>query len=150
MFFAVGIYYNIFTDDVNTIGNHMSIVRYTNKKTGRVSIYESTSCYDPIKKTSRPKRKYIGYEDPITKEFIPSSGKPGRKKKINSDVSGSLTVEPYREQYERAMSELNKQRSENMKLKSEKEQLLKQLTEAQKAAGDLAAMIYKITSQYSD
>ena len=124
----------------------MSIVRYTNKKTGRVSIYESTSCYDPVKKTSRPKRKYIGYEDPITKEFIPSSGKPGRKKKTNPDVSGSSTAEPYREQYERAMSELNKQRSENMKLKNENEQLLKQFIEVQKVADDLAAMIHKITS----
>ena len=124
----------------------MSIVRYTNKKTGRVSIYESTSCYDPVKKTSRPKRKYIGYEDPITKEFIPSSGKPGRKKKTNPDVSGSSTAEPYREQYERAMSGLNKQRSENMKLKNENEQLLKQFIEVQKVADDLAAMIHKITS----
>lgn len=59
----------------------MSIVRYTNKKTGLVSIYESTSNYDPINKTSRPKRKYLGTEDPVTHELIPSSGKRGRKPK---------------------------------------------------------------------
>jgi hypothetical protein len=59
----------------------MSIVRYKNKKTGLVSIYESTSNYDPINKTSRPKRKYLGTEDPVTHELIPSSGKRGRKPK---------------------------------------------------------------------
>lgn len=58
----------------------MSIVRYVDKKTGRVLLYESTSYYDPVKKQSRPKRKYLGVEDPVTGELIPSSKKPGRKK----------------------------------------------------------------------
>lgn len=58
----------------------MSIVRYVNKKTGRVAVYESTSHYDPEKKQSRPIRKYLGTEDPETGELIPSSGKRGRKK----------------------------------------------------------------------
>jgi len=58
----------------------MSLVRYTNKKTGVVTIYESTSHYDPVTKQSRPIRKYLGVEDPKTGEVIPSSGKPGRKK----------------------------------------------------------------------
>ena len=51
----------------------MSIVRYTNKKTGVVSLYESTSYYDPVTKQSRPKRKYLGVEDPETGELIPTS-----------------------------------------------------------------------------
>ena len=58
----------------------MSIVRYVDKKTGRVRLYESTSYYDPEKKQSRPKRKYLGVEDPETGELIPSSKQPGRKK----------------------------------------------------------------------
>ena len=58
----------------------MSIVRYVNKKTGTVALYESTSYYDPKTKQSRPKRKYLGTEDPETGELIPSSGKRGRKK----------------------------------------------------------------------
>jgi len=62
----------------------MSIVRYKNKKTGLVSVYESTSNYDPINKTSRPKRKYLGTEDPVTHELIPSSGKRGRKPKSST------------------------------------------------------------------
>ena len=58
----------------------MSIVRYINKKTGVISVYESTSYYDPVHNQSRPKRKYLGIETP-SGEFIPSSGVPGRKKK---------------------------------------------------------------------
>ena len=58
----------------------MSLVRYTNKKTGVVTVYESTSHYDPETKQSRPIRKYLGVEDPKTGKIIPSSGKPGRKK----------------------------------------------------------------------
>ena len=57
----------------------MSIVRYTNKKTGQVMLYESTSYYDPETKQSRPKRKYLGIEDPETGELIPSSGRRASK-----------------------------------------------------------------------
>ena len=57
-----------------------SIVRYKNKKTGFVSVYESISRYDPVTKQSRPIRKYLGLEDPETGELIPSSGKRGRKR----------------------------------------------------------------------
>ena len=95
----------------------MSRVRYVNKKTGWVSIYESTPYYDPVTKASRPKRKYIGYEDPITKEFIPSSGKPGRKKHKQIDTSstdsptGSNKLE-----YKRALNELDRLRDENIQL----------------------------------
>ena len=59
----------------------MSIVRYVNKKTGVVALYESTSYYDPVTKQSRPKRKYLGTEDPEMGELIPSTGKRGRKKR---------------------------------------------------------------------
>lgn len=62
----------------------MSLVRYTNKKTGVVTVYESTSHYDPETKQSRPIRKYLGVEDPQTGKIIPSSGKPGRKKLAES------------------------------------------------------------------
>lgn len=62
----------------------MSLVRYTNKKTGVVTVYESTSHYDPVTKQSRPIRKYLGVEDPETGKIIPSSGKPGRKKSTES------------------------------------------------------------------
>ena len=65
----------------------MSIVRHKDKKSGSIIVYESTSHYDPVTKQSRPKRKYLGIEDPVTGELIPSSGKRGRRKVIaNGDV----------------------------------------------------------------
>ena len=73
----------------------MSIVRYTNKKTGVVTLYESTSYYDPVTKQSRPKRKYLGKEDPETGELIPSSGKRGRKK---SEQETTLSAKEKQEQ----------------------------------------------------
>ena len=64
-----------------------TIVRIRNKVTGRVSVYESESYYDPVKKASRPKRKYLGLEDPLTGELIPSTGKRGRPKKGTSKTN---------------------------------------------------------------
>lgn len=58
----------------------MSIVKYKTNN-GKYAVYESTSFYDPDKKQARPKRKYLGMEDPKTGELIPSSGKRGRPKK---------------------------------------------------------------------
>lgn len=68
----------------------MSIVRHKDKKSGSIIVYESTSHYDPVTKQSRPKRKYLGIEDPVTGELIPSSGKRGRRKVI---VNGDVPVE---------------------------------------------------------
>ena len=101
----------------------MSIVRYTDKKTGRVVLYESTSHYDPVTKQSRPIRKYLGVEDPVTGELIPSTGKPGRKAKSetkNNTAETRATAEPdYKEiinklkeeciQKDKRISELEKQ-----------------------------------------
>ncbi len=111
----------------------MSRVRYVNKKTGWVSIYESTSCYDPVTKTSRPKRTYIGYEDPVTKEFVPSSGKPGRRKRSQaenaSENSDQTSGAGYYTEYKRALAELDRQRAENNTLKEQLEILKNQVDE---------------------
>lgn len=114
----------------------MSLVRYKNKNTGRISVYESTSNYDAVNKTSRPIRKYIGYEDPVTGEFIPSSGKPGRRKKsdesqTSSDKQNKNTSE---NDYKRAVSEINRQRSEIEDLKKQIRVLNKQLEDIHSAA----------------
>ena len=88
----------------------MSIVRYTNKKTGVVTLYESTSHYDPETKQSRPVRKYLGREDPVTGELIPSSRKRGRKKDIPDDIGAASgiskddTVSVLRSRYEKELS----------------------------------------------
>ena len=85
----------------------MSIVRYVNKKTGVVALYESTSYYDPETKQSRPKRKYLGTEDPETGELIPSSGKRGRKKKAEGTAPSKKAVqeEKYKEKYDKLLKE---------------------------------------------
>jgi hypothetical protein len=88
----------------------MSIVKYTNKKTGVVTLYESTSHYDPETKQSRPVRKYLGREDPVTGELIPSSRKRGRKKDIPDDIGAASgiskddTVSVLRSRYEKELS----------------------------------------------
>lgn len=85
----------------------MSIVRYTNKETGVVSLYESTSHYDPVTKQSRPKRKYLGIEDPETGELIPTSGKRGRKKKNPEDkpANPKKPETDYKAKYEKLVLE---------------------------------------------
>ena len=88
----------------------MSIVKYTNKKTGVVTLHESTSHYDPETKQSRPVRKYLGREDPVTGELIPSSQKRGRKKDIPDDIGAASgiskddTVSVLRSRYEKELS----------------------------------------------
>ena len=93
----------------------MSIVRYTNKKTGVVTLYESTSHYDPETKQSRPVRKYLGIEDPETGKLIPSSGQRGRKKAggpaSNKRRDGELK---YKTKYEKLLKECE-EKSERIK-----------------------------------
>ena len=88
----------------------MSIVKYTNKKTGVVTLYESTSHYDPATKQSRPVRKYLGREDPVTGELIPSSGTRGRKKGTSTitdnmfQSSGNSAVSNLKAKYENELA----------------------------------------------
>lgn len=104
----------------------MSIVRYVNKKTGTVALYESTSYYDPETKQSRPKRKYLGTEDPETGELIPSSGKRGRKKKDGSQVNEKRRSqeEKYREKYEKLLQQCTEKDARIKELEHENKRLL--------------------------
>ena len=106
-------------------GAAMSIVRYTNKETGVVSLYESTSHYDPVTKQSRPKRKYLGIEDPETGELIPTSGKRGRKKKDGSDPSANPKKPEvdYKSKYEKLLQESKEKDKEIKDLKHENKML---------------------------
>lgn len=96
----------------------MSIVRYKNKKTGVVTLYESTSHYDPETKQSRPVRKYLGVEDPETGELIPSTKQRGRKKKEGGSHHQPVNrnVTDYRKLYEDALQEI-RQKNEIIKEK---------------------------------
>jgi len=85
----------------------MSIVRYTNKKTGVVTLYESTSHYDPETKQSRPIRKYLGKLDPETGELIPSKK---RKKVAEQASAGSSDPELQKALQEKTRECLEKER----------------------------------------
>lgn len=104
----------------------MSIVRYTNKKTGVVSLYESTSYYDPELKQSRPKRKYLGTEDPETGELIPSSGKRGRKKADSSSSASSgrkRSDDRLQEKYDRLKADCDEKAARIKQLEHENRKL---------------------------
>lgn len=109
----------------------MTIVRYTNKKTGVVSLYESTSHYDPETKQSRPIRKYLGREDPVTGELIPSSGKRGRKKGSETKETPDWEVTRLKADLERKLMErdavIKTQAAEIKRLQAEKDAVKKQL-----------------------
>ena len=116
----------------------MTKVRYVNKKTGTVAIYESTSHYDPVTKQSRPIRKYLGTEDPITKELIPSTGKKGRKKSSESKTSAK-TLKPetdYKLLYENLKAEM-----------AEKERIIKDLLNENRLLSSCLRRIRDVASE---
>lgn len=110
----------------------MSIVRYTNKKTGVVTLYESTSHYDSKTKQSRPVRKYLGIEDPETGELIPSTKQRGRKKKNTADktVQAKKNVPDYRRLYEDALRELCEKNKEIQERETEIKRLKAMISSA--------------------
>lgn len=134
----------------------MSRVRYVNKKTGWVSIYESESNYDPETKKSRPKRKYIGHEDPITKEFIPSSGKAGRKKKTESAVEADSIHATekkkgsYYRDYKNALDELNRLRAENSCMRDDLLVLCEKLENIGSYTGEAVESIRNIKGHWAE
>lgn len=117
----------------------MSIVRYVNKKTGTVAIYESTSHYDPETKQSRPKRKYLGTEDPETGELIPSSGKRGRKKNAGGAAPGKKEKqeENYKEKYEKLLKEYEEKDARVREIEHENKRLLFSLAKLKDSITDI-------------
>ena len=117
----------------------MSIVRYTNKKTGQVMLYESTSHYDPETKQSRPKRKYLGIEDPKTGELIPSSGKRGRKKRQEGEEPKKEATQEgrYKVKYEKLLSQCDEKDERIKELEHENKRLRLCLTNLRDTVTDM-------------
>lgn len=117
----------------------MSIVRYVNKKTGAVALYESTSHYDPETKQSRPKRKYLGTEDPVTGELIPSSGKRGRKKteEGNETQKSRKTEDGLQERYDRLLRDCGDKDARIKQLEHENKRLKFYIQKLRDTAADL-------------
>ena len=120
----------------------MSIVRYTNKKTGRVALYESTSHYDPVTKSSRPVRKYLGTEDPVTGELIPSSGQRGRKKGAEelTEKTQQNVEEDYRLRYEKAKRECAELRNQIAELEHKNKLLIGNLERLSRVINGMLSM----------
>ncbi len=117
----------------------MSIVRYTNKKTGQVALYESTSYYDPETKQSRPRRKYLGTEDPETGELIPSSGKRGRKKSAGGEVhqKREKQEDKYKIKYDRLLNECSEKDARIKNLEHENKRLRFAIARLRDAAAEI-------------
>ena len=106
--------------------------------TGGVTLYESTSHYDPETKQSRPVRKYLGREDPVTGELIPSSGKRGRNKNSSritdgiNNTSEENTISILRARYEKELSDrdavIKEQASIIKELKAQKATIIQKLS----------------------
>ena len=119
----------------------MSIVRYKNKKTGQVALYESTSYYDPETKQSRPKRKYLGMEDPETGELIPSSGKRGRKKAQEGEEPKERATqeERYKIKYEKLLKQCDEKDVRIKELEHENNRLRFSLIKLRDTVTDMIA-----------
>lgn len=117
----------------------MSIVRYTNKKTGQVALYESTSYYDPETKQSRPRRKYLGIEDPETGKLIPSSGKRGRKKAQEGNMSAKKISreDKYKVKYEKLLKDFSEKEARIKQLEHENKKLRFSIAKLRDAASEI-------------
>ena len=98
--------------------------------------YDQTSVYDPVKKQSRPVRKYLGRVDPETGEIISTKGKRGRPPKAETAakhpeeaaaVPGAPGEEMVRE-LEALRARLQEKEEENRDLKERCETLMNLLS----------------------
>lgn len=97
----------------------MAIVKYKNQS-GVTYAYESISEWDPAKKQSRPKRKYLGRVDMETGEIIPTAGKRGRPKK---DATTNAPSSDYKALYKSASADLEKAQAAIRRMEQESEAL---------------------------
>ena len=110
----------------------MSIVYHTNRDTGVTYAFESTPRWDPVRKQSRPTRKYLGRVDPITNEIIPSSGRRGRVKKSEDTINDpEMLNRDYKERYEQVLAEAKKTSERLQESERRIRKLEKQLQRAQ-------------------
>lgn len=103
----------------------MSIVIYTNKKTGIRYAYENESYWVPELKQARNRRKYLGRVDDDG-NIIPSTGKRGRPAGSAADRSG------YKDKYLAASEAVRKKDKEIAELKKENKKLKSVIDEIQK------------------
>lgn len=125
------LYYGIIIVPTQKEDCQMSKVKYK-LGNGKLAVYESTSYYDPEKKQARPKRKYLGIEDPETGEFIPSTGKRGRRPKANApeqDNNAPCTDITRDAEVLKLEQEVKSLKEENRALREQNEALRKEISQ---------------------
>ena len=108
----------------------MAIVKYKNQS-GVTYAYESISVWDPVKKQSRPKRKYLGRVDEETGEIISTEGRRGRPKKnptLEEIPDSKMTVDEDRISLEQVQEALVRLKEENALLQEENRRLKETLS----------------------
>ncbi len=101
------------------------IVYMTNKKSGHVYAYESTSYRDPITKKPKSKRKYLGRVDPVTKEFITTSKNNALPGQANISKSADYISKEEMENLRNEVSLLREELAQFKKAQKETTSLIK-------------------------
>lgn len=117
----------------------MAIVKYKNQS-GITYAYESVSEWDPVRKQSRPKRKYLGRVDPETGEIISTKGKRGRPKK-DPDAAPSQGKD-YKQMYQACSAALKASENQVRTLESE----IKVLSLQNQKLTEILASIHQMTA----
>ena len=129
----------------------MSIGRY--RKGNTVYLYESKAEWDPEKKQSRPKRTYLGIEDPVTGELIPSSKKAGRKPKASGET-GEKAAMDYRSMYENCeksfREQLARKDADILALRNEIQELKARERRSNERMKAVHAQLLKLADQLSE
>lgn len=110
----------------------MPIVKYKNQS-GIEYAYDQTSVYDPVRKQSRPVRKYLGRVDPETGEIISTKGKRGRPPKTEAaakhpEETAAVPGEEMVRELEALRARLQEKEEENRELKERCEALMNLLS----------------------
>ena len=91
------------------------IVYHTDKKTGNIHAYSSSSKRDPETKKVVTKKTYLGRVDPVTNEIIPKAEKGKRKRTISTNE---------RKDIDKLTTELNQVRDELSRVSEKLEKLM--------------------------
>lgn len=103
------------------------IVYQTDKKTGNVHAYRSTSHRDPETKKVITKKEYLGRVDPVTNQIIPKAEKGKRKRTISTNEREAIAKdirEETRKDMDKLTTELNQVRDELSRVSTKLEQLM--------------------------
>lgn len=91
------------------------IVYQTDKKTGNVYAYNSTSCRDPETRKVITRKEYLGCVDPATNTIMPKAEKGKRTRSISTNEREAVVQEireEVRKDMDKLTTELNQVRDE--------------------------------------